>query len=69
MQATFIGVLENEDGSNTVSLYRLPSDEYRIWIKMGVGLIEIKEDQMDELIHYLQEIKEIIKSEVENAGQ
>lgn len=64
MQAIFVGVLENEEGSNSASLYQMPDGEYRVWVKMGIGLLEIKADQIDELLFYLEEMKTIINSEI-----
>lgn len=62
MQAKFIGVLEGEDKTLSASLYQLPNDEYVLWLKVGIGIVEIKQSNLDEVLFYLTEMKNIIEN-------
>jgi len=66
MQADFIGTIEGEDDDISLSLYQLGEDDYRIWLKVGVALVELKENQIDNILFYLKEMKDAISLERKN---
>lgn len=63
MQSKLIGLLENEDNSLSTGLYQMPSGEYRLWLKIGVGLLEVKQEQIKELKDHLTQMENIIEGE------
>lgn len=63
MQSKLIGILENDDNSLSTGLYQMPNGEFRLWLKIGVGLLEVKQKQIKELKDHLSQMENIIEGE------
>lgn len=64
MQAQLVGILEGEDKNINVSLYKMPLGDYTLWLKVGVAIVEVKQKDLDEVIYYLTEMRNIIQEDV-----
>lgn len=67
MQPQLVGILEGEDKNINASLYQMPRGEFTLWLKVGVAIVEIKEQDLDEVIYYLTKMRDIIQENEEDA--
>ena len=53
----------NDSSGVTWSAYHKPDDSYTFWLKVGVAVVEIPENQIEDVINLLQLVKQDIQKE------